>query len=463
MDGSLWTLEEAASRLGARLVGEGAVRPGALSLDTRTLRPGDCFVALRAERDGHDFAPRAVAAGAAGLVVDHELDLPVPQLVVTDTTRALQDWGRLRLEACRPAVVFGITGSVGKTSTKELLAACTGAWKTPGNRNNALGMPEALASLPAGERAAVLEMGMSAPGEISFLTRIAPLDFAALTNVGTAHIENFVDGQEGIARAKGEIVAGLRPGGIWVHLAKDDWARWIALQPWARQARAVAVGEGCAWGWEGTRSLGLQGEAFHLRTPTGPLELTLQLRGEHQVRNAALAASLALLAGFPAEEVAAGMAGVQPEAGRGRLHGLAGEGWLLDESYNASQASILACAEALLGLPGGEPVAVLGCMRELGAESARLHRETGEGLARLGLRRVWAYGDQAAELAAGFGPGASAFPDFEPLRDDPAGLGIIPAGARVLVKGSRYWRSERAVSWLLAHLGAPVNATTILG
>ncbi|WP_005036771.1 UDP-N-acetylmuramoyl-tripeptide--D-alanyl-D-alanine ligase [Holophaga foetida] len=460
---ALWSLAQVAPHLNARLVGNPEVVPSALSLDTRTLQPGNCFVALRAERDGHDFAAQAVSRGAAALVVDHELDLPVAQLVVEDTTRALQTWGQARLAACRPPVVFGVTGSVGKTSTKELLAAATGAWKTPGNRNNTLGMPEALASLPSSTSAVVLEMGMSFPGEIRRLTEIAPLDFSVITNVGSAHIENFVEGQQGIAQAKGEIVAGTRVGGTWVHLASDDWARWITLQPWARHARAVAVGEGGAWGWSEARSLGPLGERFTLLTPEGPLDILLKLRGAHQVRNAALAGAMALLAGFDADQVAEGLGGVQPEEGRGRLHELPGGGWLMDESYNASQASILACGASLLELPGGEPVAVLGCMRELGAESEGLHRETGEGLARLGLRRLWAYGDQATVLAAGFGPGARAYPDFEALRDDSGGLGAVPAGARILVKGSRYWRSERAVSWLLARLGAQVNETTILG
>lgn len=450
--GGLWTLREAADRLGARLHGDGSVRPGALSMDTRTLRPGDCFVALRAARDGHTFAGDAVALGAGALLVDHPLDLPVPQLVAEDTLAALQRWGQARLEACRPSVVFGITGSVGKTSTKELLAGATGGWKTPGNRNNTLGLPEALATLPEGLRAAVLEMGMSTPGEIARLTEIAPPDAGIVANVGTAHIENFPDGQEGIARAKGELVAGLRPGGRWTYLATDPWCRWIAAQPFASRTRPVAVGEGEPWGWSDLRSLGPKGEAFRLRTPEGTLDLTLRLRGAHQVRNAALTATVALLSGFEPVALAEGLAAVEPEAGRGRLHALRGGGWLLDESYNASQDSILACATALSELDGGARVAVLGCMRELGPEAERLHRETGEGLRRVGLERVLVYGNHAQALADGFGPGASAFPGYDELLADSRGLGSLPPGVRVLVKGSRYWRAERAVEWLLRTL-----------
>jgi UDP-N-acetylmuramoyl-tripeptide--D-alanyl-D-alanine ligase len=340
---------------------------------------------------------------------------------------------------------------VGKTSTKELLAAAVGGWKTPGNRNNTLGLPEALATLPEGLAAAVLEMGMSTPGEIRRLTEIAPLDAGLITLVGTAHLENFPAGQQGVAEAKGELVAGLRRGGLWAHLATDLWCRWISEQPWARHAEPLPVGEGQAYGWEGVESLGAAGGAFRLRTPQGDLPLRILLPGEHQIRNAALAAALAHRLGFGAEQIAAGLARVAPEPGRGRLSPLREGGCLLDETYNANPDSILACARALLQLPGGEALAVLGSMRELGPDAARVHRETGAGLKALGISRLWAYGEFATDYTAGFGAGARAFPDFEALAAEATGLSAIPSGARILVKGSRYWRAERAVAWLLAH------------
>lgn len=446
----LWSLAEVAAQVEGRLVGDGSVVPTSLSMDTRTLQPGACFVALRAERDGHDFAAQAVAQGAGCLLVDHALELSLPQLVVPDTLMALQRWGQARLSQVAPSAVFGVTGSVGKTSTKELLAAATGAWKTPGNRNNTLGLPEALATLPAGTHAVALEMGMSTPGEIRRLTEIAPLDFGLITMVGSSHIENFTEGQLGIAKAKGELVAGLKPGATWAFLASDDWCQWIAEQTWAAHAEALPVGPGLAYGWEEVASLGPLGERFTLVTPAGRAEVGLRLRGAHQVRNAALAGCLAVRAGFGVEAVAAGLGSVEPEPGRGRLHPLKDGGWLLDETYNASPDSILACARALLELGGGESAAVLGCMRELGPDSERLHRETGEGLRALGLHQLWAYGDQAEALVRGFGSGR-AYPDFDALRDDAAGLGAVPSAACILVKGSRYWRSERAVAWLLEH------------
>jgi len=446
-----WSLFQIAAELGAEIRGDGALAPTSLSLDTRTLQPGACFVALRAERDGHEFAAQALEKGAVALLVDHVVDIDCPQMIVPDTLEALQRWGQARLEAVRPRLVLGVTGSVGKTSTKELLAAALGGWKTPGNRNNTLGLPEALATLPEGLAAAVLEMGMSTPGEIRRLTEIAPLDAGLITLVGTAHLENFPSGQQGVAEAKGELVAGLRRGGVWTHLATDPWCRWIAEQLWARHAQALPVGEGQTYAWEAVESLGAAGGAFHLRSPQGVLPLRLQLPGEHQIRNAALAAALALHLGFGGDQIARGLASVTPEPGRGRLNPLAGGGLLLDETYNANPDSILACARALLLLPGGEALAVLGSMRELGPDAASVHRDTGAGLKALGLARLWAYGEFASEYAEGFGLGARAFPDFEALRDAAEGLGAIPPGARILVKGSRYWRAERAVAWLLTH------------
>jgi UDP-N-acetylmuramoyl-tripeptide--D-alanyl-D-alanine ligase len=437
--------------VGGEVLGDGSVVPGSLCIDTRTLQPGACFVALRAERDGHAFCAQAAEKGAAALLVDDPQAVDLPQLVVPDTLVALQRWGQARLAAVRPRAVFGVTGSVGKTSTKELLAAATGGWRTPGNRNNTLGLPEALASLPQGLGSAVLEMGMSTPGEIRRLTEIAPLDFGVVTVIGTAHLENFPSGQQGIAEAKGELVAGLRPGGAWVFHAADPWCRWVAEQPWARHAEPLPVGQGEAFGWEDAESLGAAGERFRLRTPRGTVPVHLKLRGQHQVRNAALAGAIAVRAGHRPEAVALGLGAVEPEEGRGRLHGLAGGGWLLDEAYNASPDSILACAEALLELRGGEAVAVLGSMRELGPGAGRIHQETGRALRRLGLSRLWAFGDFARDYAEGFGEGALAFPDFEALRDEGTGLSAIPPGARILVKGSRYWRAERAVAWLLEH------------
>jgi UDP-N-acetylmuramoyl-tripeptide--D-alanyl-D-alanine ligase len=451
----LFSLAQLSGILDADLIGDGGAVPSGVSLDSRSVSGGDCFVAIKGDRDGHEYAHIAVQGGASCLLLGQPLDIAAPQLIVGDTLDALQRWGQARLSENRPAAVFGVTGSVGKTSTKEMLAAAVSAWKTPGNRNNAFGLPAALATLPTGLRAAVLEMGMSTPGEIKRLTEIAPLDFGVITNIGSAHLENFPSGQEGIARAKAELVAGIKQDGAWAYPANDAYCRWVA-ECATSGARAVPVGEGTEYCITSIKSLGCLGTSFLMSHPGGNLDVEIRLPGPHQVQNALLAISIALLAGFDGDEIVRGIASAEPPEGRGRLHRLRGGGWLLDESYNASQESILSCAKSLLGLEGGEPLAVLGCIRELGPSSAAIHRATGRELKEAGISRLWAYGDFANDMAAGFGPGAKAYPDYESLEPE---LARLPSGARILVKGSRHWRAERAVSALLGHFGLVSSAT----
>jgi len=447
----LFTLSHLAAVLKAKLVGDGGVVPVGVSLDSRSTLPGECFTALRGERDGHEYAAMAVEKGASCLLLDHQLDIAVPQLIVVDTLKALQAWGQTRMRTHRPKAVFGVTGSVGKTSTKELLAGALSAWKTPGNRNNTYGLPAALAILPEDVNAAVLEMGMSTPGEIRRLTEIAPLDFGVITNVGIAHLENFPNGQEAIATAKGELVVGLKPGGAWVFPKEDQWCRWIAAQAWASKSKPIPIGDGADYSIESVKHLGPMGERFSLKAPTGVFEFEIKLRGRHQVQNAALAATIALVAGFEGDGISKGLASIEPEEGRGRLYPLPGGGWLLDESYNAGRESMISCARALLELDGGEPIAVLGCMRELGPTSASIHEAVGRAIRMAGINRVWVYGDFATELAAGFGKGAQAYTDFETL--EPV-LCELPQGARILVKGSRYWAAERVVALILSQFNS---------
>ena len=454
---SYWNLRQVQAVVGGEIFGNSNVAPAALSIDTRTINPGDGFVAIRGQRDGHMFASRAVAGGAVFLLVDDVLPFNIPQLVVSDTLIALQRWGQARLDAFRPSKVFAITGSVGKTSTKELLAAATGAWKTIGNRNNTLGLPEALATLPPNLSAAVLEMGISTPCEMKRLVEIAPPDYGLITNIGTAHIENFADGQKGIATAKGDLIRNLVSAKIWVHLNDDYWSNWLASQPWAKQTVAIGVGQGAVFGWDKVSSMGIYGEQFTFRFPGGSLRVKLRLRGAHQVRNATLAGAIAVASGIDPEQVVYGLGTVEPALGRGRLHSFVGGGWLLDETYNASYDSVIACAHSLLELDGGEPVVILGCIRELGSCSKDIHRETGEALRAIGIKRVWVYGDQSHALADGFGSGAHAFPDYEAMRDDTKGLSDVDPGARILVKGSRFWAAERVVDWLLKRFSSIVS------
>ena len=417
---------EAREAVGGTLQGDGGVAPAALSMDTRTLRPGDGFVAIRGQRDAHDFASEAVAKGAVALLVDHGLPLDVPQLIVPDTLAALQRWGQARLAAFRPRVVLAVTGSVGKTSTKELLAARHRRLEDPGQPQQRLRPARSPGHPARGPGRVGAGDGHEHPGEIAPAHRDRPAGPRPRhQHRQRAHGVSSPTASRASRAPRASWWRPCAPGGLWVHLADDPWCRWVALQPWAR-ARAVPVGPGAAFGWEDERSRGLHGEAFNLRHPGGSVPVRLRLRGAHHVRNAALAGALAILAGFAPEAVAAGpgRGGTRCPAAAGctPCAGAAGS-WTkaTTPSRNPSSHARRPCRPWRVAR-----VAVLGCMRELGPAAASLHRETGEGLKRLGIDRVLVYGDDARVLAEGFGPGASAYPGFEAMRDDPAGLGADP-------------------------------------
>jgi len=446
---SFWNVGKITEILGGELIGDPTIIPKGISFNSKEILQDECFVALRAKRNGHDFIPEALQRGASCLIVDNVVDCKVPQIKVRNTTEALQTWGQRRFEIFRPGQVFGVTGSAGKTTTKEFLSIMVSAWKTPGNFNNTIGLPLSLAFFPSNIHTAVLEMGMSTAGEIKRLTEIAPLDFGILTGIGHAHIENFSDGLRGIARAKGELVEGIKNRGAWVYPEEDANCQWIAVQPWSQHCCALPVGPTSSRQILNHESKGLLGESFIYRGPHHEFSVQIQLKGKHHVINAALAIAIALESGLSEERAISGAFALTPEEGRGKIHHLAHGGVLLDESYNASPESIIATAIGLKGLPGGELVAVLGSMRELGQSAVQQHEAVGSHLKALGFHRLLCYGDFATYLSKGFGKGSKSFPSFVDLKDGADGLGSIPAGSRILVKGSRYWKCEQAVEWIL--------------
>lgn len=447
------TLSELSTIVGGQVIGSGFDLIGPVSIDTRTLNPGDCFIALRAERDGHDYVSSAIAKGAKAIIVDHQMDHAIPQLIVSNTLVAMQCWGSWCLQQANKAKVVGITGSVGKTSTKELLAAVLNAWKTPGNFNNTIGLPQSLISLDQEKEFIVLEMGMSFPGEIANLTSIAPLDYGIITAIGTAHIENFTDGIKGIAKAKSELVQGIRSGGKWVFHKDDVWCDWIAHQSFSSHAVGISIGRSEEIYISNVKTLGLLGESFKLHYHGEQLDLKINLRGNHQVNNAALVATLALEIGISPYQISERLLLVHPGEGRGKIHHLQNKLILVDESYNASPESIIATTKGMESLPGGDLVIILGCMRELGADARRLHHFVGTSLKNMGVRHLYAYGDYAHDYLEGFGEGSRAFGSVSDLIQDPHGLSRIASGSRILVKGSRYWKSELVVNWFLEHYG----------
>jgi UDP-N-acetylmuramoyl-tripeptide--D-alanyl-D-alanine ligase len=448
----MWTLDQAAGRAGGRLVG-GDTPFSQVVTDSRGDCAGGLFVALRGEQfDAHAFVAQAAVNGAVAAMVERPLALDLPQWVVDDTRLGL---GRLAA-AWRdrlPGRLVAITGSNGKTTCKEMVAAIlaqVGSVRaTQGNLNNDIGMPLTLLRA-RDEDWLVIEMGANHAGEIGYLSDIARPQAALITNAGRAHLEGF-GSVEGVARAKGEIARGLPPDGtfvvpgeapwldLWKGLAQDRPVLTFGLDP-ACEVRTDPAAVTTGWGDAGFST------AFAVELAGHRWDLRLALAGLHNVRNALAAAALATAVGAPPEAIAAGLATLKPVPGRlepKRLGGLR----LIDDSYNANPDSVQAAIEVLVAVPG-RPVLVLGDLGELGPESARLHRELGEAVRAAGVAALYAVGDLCREAVVGFGAG----PDAHHF-DDQASLVTalrhdLSAADVVLVKGSRRAAMDRVAAAL---------------
>lgn len=417
-----------------------------VTTDTRTLRPGDLFVALRGERfDGHDFVAAAAAAGAAGVVVDRALDIGIPQLRVADTLLALQQMAQAwRTRFNLPLVA--VTGSNGKTTTKQLLAAVFArrgeVLATRGNLNNHIGLPLTLLELREAHRTAVIEMGANHAGEIALLTRLARPDVGVITQAGDAHLEGF-GSRAGVARAKGELFEGLGPSGIAVINADDAYAPlWRDLA----QGRQIRFGIQADADVRARAVLHEQGATrFTLEIPGEVAQVHLPLPGEHNVMNALAAAACGVALGLDAQVIAAGLGRVESAQGRVVWKTTTQGAALIDDSYNANPTSMQA-GLALLAQQPGRRWAVLGGMAELGAASAQLHEDCGRAARTLGLDRLLLLGDAGEHYARGWGVGAECFERLDDL------VGVLAADAAVgvslLVKGSRSAGMERVVAVL---------------
>lgn len=429
------------------------------SIDSRTVTSGELFFAVKGERfDGHDFVAGAVARGAVAAVVSRarvaslpDAALAVPLLVAEDSLQALQSlashvrrqWGK-RLVA--------VTGSAGKTTTKEAIAAALGAkymvLKSRGNLNNAFGLPLQLLRLEKEHDFAVIEMGMNHLGEIATLARIAAPDWGVVTNVGAAHIENFAEGQAGIARAKFELVAALPSSGV-AFLNCDD--------PYVSQfgrnflGRAVYFGAGpCA----DPQIMGVSEdrEGLHVTYRAGERtgRFTLHLLGAHNATNAAAALAVAIEAGVDVDAAIAALTTLTAGDKRGQVLELGGAS-ILNDSYNSNPEALRSMIRTLAGRPGKRRILVAGEMLELGAQGPTLHTECGHAAAEAGLDFVVAVQGNAAHLAAAACAGGvpSLFlPDAEAagqwMRQN------LQSGDVVLVKGSRGVHLERAIEALQA-------------
>jgi UDP-N-acetylmuramoyl-tripeptide--D-alanyl-D-alanine ligase len=432
---------------------------GGVSIDSRTLQPGQLFVAIAGPRfDGHEFVRAAAEKGAAAALVHRALPSPVsiPTVTVADTTAALAalagDW---RERAQVPVVA--VTGSAGKTTTKEMTAWLLGTrgdvLKTEGNLNNRYGLPLSLLRLRPGHTAAVLELGMSAAGELRALSALARPDVAIITMVAPVHLE-FFSSLDAIADAKAEILEGLRDGGVAVLNGDDPRVR---ARGQAHRGRVLWFGKDRAFdvsaeNWRGT----VHGMRFDMRLGGAALDVALPLAGPHFMMNFLAAAAAAHHLGVPAETIAERALTLKPAARRGEVLRLGGGVTLLDDSYNSNPAAVEAAVAALTLAARGRRVAFLGDMLELGPAGPELHAETGAAVCgRLDL--LVAAGELARHFVEGArraGKDASALAAFsDSAAAAEAAAGLVQPGDAVLVKGSRGARMEKVVEALRAHFG----------
>ena len=432
-----------------------------VSTDTRSIPAGSCFVALRGERfDGHDFLAEAARSGAACAVVaaDRAAAAPagLPVLVVEDTLRALgaiARWHRLRFDI----PVVGVTGSNGKTTTREMVACILATrgpvLRTEGNLNNEVGVPLTLLGLRPEHTAAVVEMGMSARGEIARLAAIAEPRVGVVTNALPAHLAT-LGTIEAVADAKGELYKGLPADGVVI--ANADDARMLAkARKSGRHVLTFSAGSDPDADVVVLRILeqGPDGMRFLLGLGTKEAEVRLPLVGEHNAANAAAAAAAAMSLGCTDREIVAGLAAVRPVGRRLRVERLPSGVLLVDDCYNANPASMRAAlhtARALAG--GGRVLAALGDMLELGPGEGELHRELGREAAATGLAALAAFGPRSvhvrdAALEAGSPPADTLH------TEDPQVLAAflrerLRPGDVLLVKGSRGMKLERLVEAL---------------
>lgn len=435
-------LSQVAAVLHAPLIGSDRGFQGVNS-DSRTVQADELFVALQGPNfNAEDFLHEVAQKGAAGAVVarSHD-DLALSQICVADTGLALQDLASAwRAQFSQPLI--GLTGSNGKTTVKEILAAIlqqTGpGWFTPGNRNNEIGVPLTLLQLRSEHRWAVIEMGANHAGEIARLTALARPDVAILNNAGPAHLEGF-GSLQGVANAKAEIFSGLREGGTAVVNLDDAFAaQWLQA---TQQIQRITFGRAEQ---ADVRVLDAAPGRIRLLTPSDEIEASFALLGEHNRMNAAAAVAAALALDVSAAAISAGLAQVSAVAGRLQLrHGKRAE-QILDDTYNANPASMRAGIDVLRGFAAPRYL-VLGDMGELGADALGLHAEIGKAAAAAELEGLLTLGPLAKAAADAFGAGAQSFAALDELL---AALRALPKGAAMLVKGSRSARMERVVQAL---------------
>lgn len=444
------TLRQIAEATGGRLCGQDRV-VDAVCTDTRRLTPGCVFLAIRgANFDGNAFAPQAVQAGAAAAIVEREMELGAPYVLVDNTRRAflrLAAWYRAQFSI----PVVGVTGSVGKTTTREMIAAALSKrWRVhrnEGNRNNDIGLPATILTLDDSYDAAVYEMGMSDFGEISALTRVARPEIGVISNIGISHIES-LGSRENILRAKLEILDGMPADAPLVLNGDDDLLATVEYQPQIR----YGFGEGCLY--RAREAVPTQaGMRFAAQTPEGEVTVELPALGRHNVYNALAALAVAGQLGIPAQEAAQGLKNYQTTGFRQHLR-RAGGMLFIEDCYNASPDSMRAGLATLRELAPGRKIAVLGDMFELGAWSERAHRLVGQEAARTPVDALYCLGERARGMAAAAREAGLAavweYDDKPALASDL--LAALRPGDTVLFKASRGMKMEDVMQAVYAGL-----------
>ena len=469
MSATMMTLAEAQAMLAkgassAVLVGDPTTALRRVHSDTRSLRAGDLFVALRGERfDGHDFLPQARAAGAVAALAERGLtESGLPGLQVVDSRAALgalaAAWRqRLRLP------LIAVTGSNGKTTVTQMIASILRAWHgdgafaTEGNLNNDIGVPLTLLRLRQDDstwhRAGVVEIGMNHPGEIAPLAAMAAPTVALVNNAQREHLEFMAD-VASVARENGAVIAALAASGVAVFPADEAHTTLWRQLAGARRTLSFAL--------DGAADVGARADwrqdrwAVALRTPEGPCEVALHVAGRHNVKNALAAAACALAAGCPLDAVRRGLEAFEPVKGRSQVQRIVLGGrevTLIDDSYNANPDSVRAAIDVLAALPGPRWL-VLGDMGEVGDQGPAFHAEVGAYAKERGIERLWTVGIQSAEAARAHG----AARHFDSVPMLLAAMVEAPAAASVLVKGSRFMKMEQAVA---AFHDGPQDASSV--
>lgn len=462
----MMTLAQAVAMVpGAALVGDGARAFERVHTDTRTLRAGDLFVALKGERfDAHDFLPQARAAGAVAAIGTHGVaEAGLDGLVAPDSLEALQSLAAgWRKRFAGP--VIAVTGSNGKTTVTQMIASILraahgdAAHATAGNLNNHIGVPLTVLQLRDSHRAAVVELGMNHPGEIAVLARIAQPTVALVNNAQREHQE-FMGTVEAVARENGGAIEALAAGGVAVFPCDDEYVDVWQAQAAGRRCLRFALAEDPDGEWpraEISARARWVGDAWQveMNTTEGQARLMLRVAGRHNVRNALGATAAALGANVHLADIVRGLESFAPVKGRSQLKSLRRGGKtvpLVDDTYNANPDSVRAAVDVLAGLPAPRWL-LLGDMGEVGDQGPAFHEEIGAYAKLRGIDAFWCAGALCAHAARAYGPGARHFADTPALL---AALGestaTEPPFASVLAKGSRFMGMERVVALLQSH------------